>query len=154
MLGFTSAPLDDDLPLTGHIVAHLSVANSEPDAELFVYASELEANGTLRYMTEGMLSALHRQLSAAPDEYRVPWPCRTFTREDSRPLIPGHAETIVIPLLPIAWTLKRGSRLKLSIAGADARHFSVVARASQPTLSLICGGTAPSKVEVPVRRGR
>src|SRR3546814_13888207 len=61
MLNFTSAPLDADAEITGHPVADLWVASSQPDAVVHVYLSEIEADGTARYVTEGVLRALHRQ---------------------------------------------------------------------------------------------
>ena len=59
-------------------VAELFVASSESDAALFVYLSEVESDGTERYVTEGLLRALHRKESPAPVTYRATWPFRSF----------------------------------------------------------------------------
>src|SRR5262249_34637327 len=74
MLTYTSAPLARACELAGHAVAELFVAASEADAALFVYLSEVEADGTERYVTEGLLRALHRKESPAPPTYRTTWP--------------------------------------------------------------------------------
>ena len=46
----------------------LWLASSEPDAAILVYLSEVEADGTVRYVTEGVLRALHRAEAPAPRE--------------------------------------------------------------------------------------
>src|SRR5207248_9619250 len=68
--------------------------SSEPDAALHVYLSEEEPDGTVRYVTEGVLRALHRKLSPCPPNYRASWPYRTHDRADAAPLVPGQAEDI------------------------------------------------------------
>ncbi len=71
LLCYRSAPLDAAEELTGHAVLTLWLAASEPDAAVHAYLSEEEPDGTVRYVTEGVLRALHRKLSTAPPEYRA-----------------------------------------------------------------------------------
>ena len=66
MLCYTSEPLAADAEVSGHPVVDLWLASSEGDAAVHVYLSEVEADGTIRYVTEGVLRALHRKESA-PD---------------------------------------------------------------------------------------
>ncbi|MGH7209949.1 MAG: CocE/NonD family hydrolase, partial [Acetobacteraceae bacterium] len=65
---FASAPLAQDATLAGHAVLTLCFASSEPDAAIHAYLSEVEADGTVRYVTEGLLRALHRRESEPPPE--------------------------------------------------------------------------------------
>ena len=60
--------------------------SSEGDAAVFVYLSEVEADGRVRYVTEGVLRALHRREAPAPPLERRTWPYRTFTRADAAPM--------------------------------------------------------------------
>ena len=60
LLSFTTEPLAAPLEIAGHPVVSLWLASSEPDAAVFVYLSEVEADGTARYVTEGLLRAIHR----------------------------------------------------------------------------------------------
>jgi putative CocE/NonD family hydrolase len=60
LAGFTTAPLEEALEIAGHPVVSLWLTSSEPDAAVFVYLSEVEADGTVRYVTEGVLRAIHR----------------------------------------------------------------------------------------------
>lgn len=149
--GWSSAPLPQAMELTGHGIADLWLTSSEPDAAIFVYLSEVEADGTTRYVTEGLLRALHRKESEAPAAYRTTWPFRSFRRADAAPLRPGTVERIRIPLLPTSWVFQAGSRIRLSIAGADADHCVQVPHGRPPLLTLLNGGAQASALDLPLR---
>ncbi|MGX9964752.1 CocE/NonD family hydrolase [Roseomonas sp. F4] len=151
LVGWSSAPLPQDMELAGHGLADLWLESSEPDAALFVYLSEVEADGTVRYVTEGLLRALHRHESPAPETYRTSWPFRSFTRADAVPLVPGEATRLRIPLLPTAWVFRQGSRIRLSLSGADADHAAQVPHGRPPRLTLLRGGDRGSALELPLR---
>jgi uncharacterized protein len=150
MLSYTSAPLATATELAGHGLADLFLTCSEPDLALFVYLTEVEADGTERYVTEGLLRALHRKEAPAPESYRTTWPFRTFTRADAAPLEPGEVEQIRIPLLPVAWRFSAGSRIRLSIAGADDDHCGQVPHGRPPLVKLFWGEGRASVLELPL----
>lgn len=149
MLSFTSAALEADRELAGHALGDIWLSSSEPDAALFVYLAEVEADGTERYVTEGLVRALHRKECPAPENYRTTWPFRSFRREDASPLVPGQIERIRIPFLPTAWRFKAGSRIRFSLAGADADHCGQIPHGRPPRLEVRFGGSTPSRVELP-----
>ena len=79
------------LEIAGHPVVSLWLASSEPDAAVFAYLSEVEADGTSRYVTEGVLRAIHRAEArrrattgrpgrGAPTPARMPGRCRPASR--------------------------------------------------------------------------
>jgi len=150
MLSYNSAPLATAMELAGHGLADLWLSASEPDVALFVYLTEVEAGGTERYVTEGLLRALHRKERPAPESYRTTWPFRSFTRADAAPLVPGKVERIRIPLLPVAWRFSAGSRIRLSIAGADDDHCGQVPHGRPPLLTLLRGEGRASALELPL----
>jgi putative CocE/NonD family hydrolase len=150
MLSYTSAPIGAALDMAGHALVDLALSSSEPDASLFLYLSEIEADGTERYVTEGLLRLLHRKLSPAPSTYRATWPFRSFARADAAPMPVDAAETVRVPLLPIAWRFAKGSRIRLSIAGADADHCSQVPHGRPPTLRVQFGGEGGSRLILPL----
>jgi len=150
MLSFTSEPLTAAVELAGHGLADLFLTCSERDLALFVYLTEIEANSTERYVTEGVLRALHRKESAAPESYCTTWPFRRFSRSAAAPLEPGKVERIRIPLLPVAWRFSAGSRIRLSIAGADDDHYGQVPHGRPPFLKILWGGGNASLLELPV----
>jgi putative CocE/NonD family hydrolase len=151
MLNFTSAPFEAPTEISGHVIARLRVASSERDAAVFVYLSEVEADGRTRYVSEGMLRALHRKTATAPANYRCDWPYRTFTRRDAMLLEKGVPAAMEFALLPVSWTFAKGSRLRVSIAGADADHYPQVTHGRPPRLEIVCGGEHGSSIELPMR---
>jgi putative CocE/NonD family hydrolase len=151
LLRYTSAPLEKDAELAGHVTAELWLAASEADAAVHVYLSEIEADGRERYVTEGVLRALHRKDAADTPAHRTKWPTHSFRRADAAPLVPGEPALLRIALLPVSWRLRKGSRLRLSIAGADADHFAQVPHGRPPTLTLHHGGAMASRLELPLR---
>jgi putative CocE/NonD family hydrolase len=150
MLSYTSAPLQAAMELAGHGLVDLHLASSEPDAALFVYLTEVEADGTERYVTEGLLRALHRKESPAPRSYQTTWPFHSFARADAAPLQSGRVERIRIPLLPVAWRFAAGSRICLSISGADDDHCGQVPHGRPPLLTLSWGADHVSTLELPM----
>jgi putative CocE/NonD family hydrolase len=153
MLCYTSPPLERDSEVSGHVVADLYLASSEPDTAVFVYLSEVEADGTVRYVTEGLLRALHRKESPCPPAHRTAWPYRSFARADAAPMPPGEPQRLHFALLPTSWTFKAGSRLRLAIAGADADHCAQVPHGRPPLMTLYRGADMASSIRLPVKRG-
>jgi putative CocE/NonD family hydrolase len=151
LLTFTSQAFDGETELTGHAVVELNVSTSEHDASVFVYLSEVDAAGKSWFITEGALRMLHRATADCPPQYRTAWPFRTFHREDARRMEPGVPQTLRFALLPISWTLQPGSRLRVSIAGADADHFAQVPHGRPPQLQVTLGGADASFIDLPIR---
>ena len=150
MQNFTSAPLTTDFEMTGHAVVSLQVSTSEPDAAIFVYLSEVEADGTVRYVTEGMLRAIHRKETPPPHNYRATWPWRSFARNDAKPMPIGEPQNMRIPMLPISWRFAKGSSIRISISGADGDHFAQTPHGRPPCITLHSGSDAGSMVELPI----
>ncbi|MBV9858949.1 MAG: CocE/NonD family hydrolase [Alphaproteobacteria bacterium] len=148
LLCYRSAPLDAAAELAGHAVLSLTVAASEPDAAVHAYLSEEEPDGTIRYVTEGVLRALHRGLAPAPPDYRASWPYHSHDRADAAPLVPGEPVQIVIALLPTAWVFGKGSRIRLAVGGADCDHYGQVPHGRPPLLTVRRG---ESFIDLPLR---
>jgi len=151
LLRYTSPPLEADAELTGHVTAELWLAANEPDAAIHVYLTEVEADGRERYVTEGVLRALHRKDAPDTPAHRTKWPTHSFRREDATPLVPGEVTRLTFALLPTSWRLRKGSRLRLAIAGADTDHYAQVPHGRPPTLTLHHGGTQASRLDLPLR---
>lgn len=147
MASWDSAPLDEALTLAGHAVVGLALQIDTRDAALFLYLTEVEADGTERYVTESMLRLLHRAEAAPPATIRVPWLWRSFTRAAAAPVSPGERMELRLPLLPVAWQFARGSRIRLSFSGADSDHFAKVPHGRPATFTLDFSGC---RLELPV----
>ncbi len=140
-LSYTSKPLEDPAELTGHVIAQVSVASSETDAALYVYVSEVLANGRVRYVTEGNLRALHRVGFSASEDYVASWPVNTFDRASAKLLVPGQAERLVFALLPVSWKFAVGSSIRISIGGSDQGHGPQVPHGRPPRLQIHRGAS-------------
>jgi putative CocE/NonD family hydrolase len=155
MLSYTSEPLDEAGEIAGHPIVDLWITSSQPDAVLHVYLSELEADGSVRYVTEGVLRALHRREAEPQPHQKWSWPFRDFSRANAQPLVPGEPARLRFALLPTAWVLQRGSRLRLSIAGADRDHYVQLPHGRLPVLGIQRGGRMASSLALPWReRGK
>jgi predicted acyl esterase len=143
----TSAPLEHDVVVTGHPVLTLDLASSEPDAALHAYLEDVAPDGTTRYVTEGLLRALHRAERPAPRLQQTVGPSRSFARADARPLVPGVAETLRFALLPTSWRFPAGHRIRIAIACADVDNFGQTTHGRPPVLTF---GAPGSWLELPV----
>jgi len=151
MLCYTGEPLTADHELSGHPVVTLHLSASEADAALHVYLEDVAPDGTCRYITEGMLRALHRKESPAPEHHRVIGPYHSFKRADAVPLVPGEVATLRLSLLPTSWRVPAGHRLRLAIAGADSDNYGQVPHGRPPLLSIRRGGAQASSISLPLR---
>jgi predicted acyl esterase len=151
MLCYTSEPLVADAEVSGHVVVDLWLASSEGDAAVHVYLSEVDADGTVRYVSEGVLRALHRKESVPEAKQRWSWPFRTFARADAQPMPKGEPQQLRFAMIPTSWTFRRGSRIRVAIAGADADHYAQVPHGRPPVLTLRRGGAMASSLTLPWR---
>jgi putative CocE/NonD family hydrolase len=152
LLTYDSPPLDRDTEVTGHPIVTLFFAVDAPDAQVFAYLEEIAPSGEVRYVTEGALRAVHRKFSlpAGPARSTVV-PRRSFLRADAMPLVPGEPADLVFDLQPTSYLFRRGSRIRLAIAGADRDHARPLPE--PPTSFLVHrGGPRPSHLALPVCR--
>jgi putative CocE/NonD family hydrolase len=132
---WTSDPLPAALEVTGDpsLVLFLSAS---ADARVFAYLEDVALDGTVTYLTEGLLALEHRRPGPAP--YLGPAPSHSFRRADLSPFVPGEVMELAIPLAPTSVQLRAGHRLRVAIAGADADTF---------------GGPASAAVSFTIHRG-
>jgi uncharacterized protein len=150
LLTYTSPVLEEELEITGHPVVTLHVASTHDDGAFFVYLEDVAPDGRVHYLTEGMLRAVHRQVSNAPPPYRIFGPYRSFSRADAMPLVPGETAELRFELLPLSALVRAGHRLRVSIAGADADTFRRIPENGMPTISVHRSAAHPSRLELPV----
>lgn len=148
LLTYTSAPLAADLTVTGHPLVTLYFASTGDDATIFAYLEEVEADGTVHYLTEGQLRASHRAIAEeAPYASAVPYhSCR---RGDAAALPRGEVVEIVLDLLPLSHRLRRGSSIRLALGGADRDHFEAPPDAGA-RWRVHRGAGRASRIELPV----
>ncbi len=149
LLLYTSAPLTQDMEVTGHPIVTLFFRSTSTDGQFFGYLEDVDERGRVFAVTEGELRAIHRRLSAAPPPYRDVVPYHSFKREDGMPLVPGQITELVFDLLPTSYLFRQGHSIRVAIAGADRDHFSPPP-GDPAQVQFLRGGAHASRIDLPV----
>jgi uncharacterized protein len=150
LLTYTSAPFDSDMEITGYPVIDLCVTSTATDGAFFVYLEDVDEKGTVTYLTEGVLRALHRKVSTEKPPYKLLVPHHSFMRKDAMPLVPGQVAELKFGLQPISVLIKKGHRLRIAIAGADKGTFARIPAEGLPMIAVIRNKEHSSSIELPV----
>lgn len=152
-LTYTTPPLETDVEVTGHPVAHLWVSTDAPDLDLFVYLEEVDGSGKSTYISEGTLRASHRKLGQAPFN-NLGLPYHSHYQNDLAP-IPGEEPVeLAFSLLPTAYQFHQGSRIRIAVVCADTDNFDTPVIDPAPKLQLLRDVDHPSFIELPVVQSR
>jgi predicted acyl esterase len=151
-LVFESAPLDADLLVTGSPVLELQVAATVADLEVDAYLEDVDAAGVPLLLTEGVILASHRTLGSPPyDNLGLPWlDGRERIVRATPPLSAERPALLEFALQPTAARFRKGHRLRLVIAGADAHTNLTVPYEPAPTLTVWSGAATASRLLLPV----
>lgn len=125
VLTFDTASLERDLEVTGHPLVHIELRSTTSDPRLFAYLEDVEPAGTAHYVTEGQFRAVHRRKKRSVPASHAALPFRSFRRRDGQPVEAGSTIVFEFDLLPTSFVFRRGHRLRLVLAGADADNFDV-----------------------------
>lgn len=148
-LSFETAPLAQDMRITGHPVVSLWITASTADTDTFAYLEEVSPDGRNVVRAHGRLRASHRQLGTPPfDVLGLPWH-RSF-RQDHQPLQPGVPAELRFDLLPTSTLVRKGMRLRLVVTGADPRQRVFMRQSPPPQITLLTGGAHASYIDLPV----
>lgn len=150
LLTYTSAPLSNDLEITGTPVITLNVASTHEDGALHVYLEEVSPDGHVQYLTEGVMRLSHRaerDKSEAP--YAVEGPYHSHLRADAAPMIPGDTAQVRFALYAISSVVQKDHSLRIAIAGADSAVFERVPADGDPVITLEHGAVTPSFIDLP-----
>lgn len=152
LLCYTSAPLSQDLEITGYPVLTLYVAASHPDPAFFVYLESVDERGVVRYLTEGQLRGIHRQLSDEAVPYWTGLPKRSYQRADAAPVPVAEMLAYTIGLQPISALVRRGHCIRVALAGADAETFARIPQQGTVNWQVGRGGVHASHIQLPIVR--
>jgi putative CocE/NonD family hydrolase len=119
-----------------------------PDLDLFAWLEEVAPDGSSRYVTEGNLRASHRALAEPPfDNLGLPW--QRSHAGDLAPLPPGEPVALAFDLQPTSKLFRRGHRIRVAIAGADADNFETPHLDPPPLIHVLRGAHHSSFIELP-----
>jgi uncharacterized protein len=122
---YESAPLAQDLRVSGPLAAKLWVTTTASDAAVTVRVDDVAPDGTSTGMTTGWQTASFR--ATDPARARVvkghllqPW--HPFTQASVLPVKAGEPTALDVEVFPTNWVLKAGHRLKIVVDPADFPH--------------------------------
>ena len=170
-LTYTSAPLEQDVEITGHPIVRFWVSSTADYGDFFVYLEDVDEEGEAYYVTEGKLRAGFAGL--VPQEEMLPpgagidvlpdLPYHGFNDHDfvDRIFASGNIVELVIDLLPTSWVFKEGHRSRVSIASADWPTYELHPRLSPnndpsdaantvPKITIYRDSKHPSRIELPI----
>jgi predicted acyl esterase len=150
LLVYETAPLKVGMEVTGHPVITLYVSSSADDGFFFAYLEDVSPGGTVSYITEGELRAIHRKVSDDPPYKMAPGaPYHSFKRADAMPLVPGEVAKLVFEIQPTSVLFQKGHKVRVAIAGADKDHFPAP-EGAPPELKFYRSRNYPSSIDLPV----
>ena len=152
MLTYTTPALEADVQIAGTATLTIHLSSDHTDGTLLAYLEDVDPKGRSRYLTEGGLRLIHRRTTTNP-AFPQTTPYHSFARGDAQPLEPGKRYTIEFKLWPIAALIRKGHRLRLALAGADAGTFDPVPATGLPTLTVHHGATTASALVIPIVKG-
>lgn len=152
-LTYTTAPLEEDLIITGHPVAHLWMSSTAEDGDFFVYLEEVDTEGISHYVSEGAIKASHRALSE-PYYDNLGLPFHRSHAEDAQPLKRGRPVELVFDLQPTSNVFDAGNRLRIAVAGADVDNAIPDSQDPPPMVTVYRGKKMASYVSLPVVGGK
>jgi uncharacterized protein len=149
LLLYESSILSEDQEITGHGFVHLYLKTSSPDGNFHVYLEEVDEQGKVYYITEGLVRGIHQIATEKTPPYKDVVPYRSYKREDSRPMDTEGVNYLHFDLLPVSYLVPKGHKIRVSLAGADQDHFAVMHK-SIPTWQVQRNQQFPSRVELPL----
>lgn len=142
---YETAPLEQDMEVTGHPVMTLWLKTDAGDADVTARIEDVAPDGTTRsYQMLGRLRASHRALAEAPyNHLGLPW--HSFTEAGAQPVPAGQPVELKFDILPMSYIFKAGHKLRLTLTFADPQR-----RDAPPPVTILTGGAAPSTLTLPL----
>ncbi|GAW95165.1 MULTISPECIES: CocE/NonD family hydrolase [Colwellia] len=150
LLIYTSAPLTEDMQITGWPIVSLTISSTHSDGAFIAYLEDVDEQGNSIYVNEGGLRAIHRKIKPNPVKGLAHIPYHSFERADAELLTPNMITEIKFEMIPTSVKIAKGHRIRIAIAGADKDNFVRIPAKGQPIIKLYRGGDKPSYVDFPV----
>jgi uncharacterized protein len=122
-LTYTSAPLEEDVKLTGPIVANVWAELTSKDATMVAVLSDVAPSGESSQVTGGFLQASQRAVDPARSTFAADGtmirPFHPFTKESRRPVTANDPTLYEIEIYPTSAIFRKGDRIRLTIGSAN-----------------------------------
>ena len=111
-VGFISGALTKNVTIVGPASMNLSLKSTATNTDVQVTVSEVRPTGEEMFITSGTLRASYRTLAKTSTAYA---PVPIYTAAAAKNLTPNVATTLRVPLTPIAYTFRTGSKIRVTI---------------------------------------
>jgi putative CocE/NonD family hydrolase len=146
VLAYSTAPLAEDLEVTGPLEVHLWAATSAPDTDFAAKLVDVYPCGYARNVQDGIVRARYRA-----------------SQEEARPIEPGAAYEYVIDLAATSNVFLAGHRIRLEISSSNFPRYDRNPNTGRPagedaalrvaTQTVLHDGGHPSHIVLPVIPG-
>jgi hypothetical protein len=130
LLVYTGSPLATDVEISGSPVVVLSVSSSAADGAFFAYLEDIAPDGHVTLLDEGELRAIRSRQDKA-----IPW----------------ESTELKFSMWPTSVLLRKGHRIRVALAGADAGSFRRYPAVGDVTWTVYRQATRASYLELPLR---
>jgi uncharacterized protein len=152
LLVYDGPPLKADLEITGSPVLTMEISSTASDGALHAYLEDVAPEGRVTYVDEGVFRLIDRkEVDPKSLPYEPLGPAHSFLRKDAEPLTPGEPATIRFSFCPTSVLLKKGHRIRIALAGADADEFDRYPAAGTATWKVYREARRASFIDLPVR---
>lgn len=152
LLTYQTEPMERDMELTGTVVIDLWMSSDQTDGALHVYLEDIAPDGTVRYLTEGILRLKHRKVSTEEPVHPVFGPYHSFLEKDAELMPVDEPQLVSLGLYSTSALIQKGHRLRIAIGGADKTSFQRVPKQGPaPNWRIYRTAEMPSKIEFPLQ---
>lgn len=149
ILTLLSAPLDEDLEITGYPLLKFQMSINSTAGGVFGYLHDVAPDGAAWPLSEGQLNLRDRKVSEPPFDYlRLPY--HSILEKDRLPVIANEILDIQIAMCPVSWIVPVGHRLCLTITGADKDNSYLRSQAPAPQIVVHCSSERLLTLDLPI----
>ena len=149
LITYTSAPLESDTVITGNPEVTLYVTSTEPDAAFHVYLEDVAPDGTVTYITEGVLRGQYR--NPADSAYEAAGIYHSLLADNAEPLEANEVSEIRLSLYATSVLIEAGHQIRVAVAGADAGTFGRYPAEGDASISIERNATNASFIDLPIQ---
>jgi predicted acyl esterase len=113
---YTSAPFEREREFTGDGVLVLHASTDQTDMDVIVRVMAVSAEGRAQKVTQGWLRGSHR----AEDPQRTTEMKPFHGHRSAEPMVPGKVYELRVELVPMAFMVRKGERLRLEMSNTDS----------------------------------
>ncbi|WP_141400472.1 CocE/NonD family hydrolase [Magnetospirillum sp. 15-1] len=117
-LRYRTAPLDQEMEVTGPVACYIDAAIDTDDTNWMVDLVDVDPDGNRQLLSNGYLKAKFRALDEAKSRPFDP----IHPRQNPVPVVPGEVNTYAIALMPTANVFKKGHSIEVIIRNQDDLH--------------------------------